>query len=219
MNTTTTLTVHRCADTIAREIAKHLPGWKAVSYNDNEGVAPFEGRPAWRSKLVATDASGRSLFISTTWGGKGKLHVSGNYPERTAASGRREQFQPVNQPKIGVSLDATPERMAKEIARRLVPDYNSGYNQAMARMQNAIAYENKTQSMAKELSDLVGSYNPTRSRGEAEANFWHAQGDLSGDFKVYGDSATLTLRCSHDVARKVAKLIAEERAEYDRQNG
>jgi hypothetical protein len=69
----------------------------------------------WRQHIEGPDST--AIFVSNTWGGKGRIHLSGSFPH-DAHFGYQEQ-----RPSITVADTATPERIAKEISRRLLPEY------------------------------------------------------------------------------------------------
>jgi hypothetical protein len=69
----------------------------------------------WRQNIDGPDSA--SIFVSNTWGGKGRIHLGGSFPN-DVHFGYQE-----SRPSITVAESATPERIAKEITRRLLPEY------------------------------------------------------------------------------------------------
>ena len=70
---------------------------------------------SWRQNIDGPDSA--SVFISNTWGGKHRIHLSGSFPQDVHFS-----YQELR-PSITVADTATPERIAAEIKRRLLPEY------------------------------------------------------------------------------------------------
>lgn len=70
---------------------------------------------SWRQYVEGPDQA--AIFVSNTWGGKGRIHLSGSFPQDAHFSYQEQR------PSITVAETAAPERIAKEINRRLLPEY------------------------------------------------------------------------------------------------
>lgn len=104
---------HMELQTLATEVAKLLgDGWTA-----SKKFLGDRSESSWRAQLDGPNE--QELFFSNTWGGKQRLYIGGGWPDRV----NLQQFRAPERPSITVSLDATPERIAKEISRRLLPEY------------------------------------------------------------------------------------------------
>jgi hypothetical protein len=103
---------------LAQEIAQALgPDWRFSTKFDAEDA---QDRKPWRSRIDGPDS--QALFLSNTWGPKGMLHVSGRTPD---GIDHQTQVSIGTLPSINISLTKTPEQMAKDISRRLLPEYQA----------------------------------------------------------------------------------------------
>lgn len=99
--------------TITTEVARLLSGLTGQQWQarlDTEG-----SDSSWRQNIDGPDQA--AIFVSNTWGGKGRIHLSGSFPHDVRFSYQEQR------PTITVAETTTPERIAKEIQRRLLPEY------------------------------------------------------------------------------------------------
>lgn len=101
---------------LAAEIAKALGAdWIRGTKFDADDV----GEREWRARLE-NPKTGEALFLSTTWGKKGMLYVGGWFPDAID----RQSVSLPQAVSINIALTKTPEQMARDIARRLLPEYS-----------------------------------------------------------------------------------------------
>lgn len=142
-----------------------------------------------------------------------RFEISGVYPQSRVDG---SQFYPsqlyspqVSSPSITVNADKSPEQIAKDIARRFLPDYRAVLARCLEARDNHDSYIRNSNSLAKELADILGEKPSGRS--EAERQHIHLSSlkkNFYGDFHVSGDSISVDLRSLNpDQARKLAAFI------------
>ena len=99
--------------TVAKAVAAELTILTGQSWQMRRDTDGSDS--SWRQNIEGPDQA--AIFVSNTWAGKGRLSLSGNFPH-DVHFGYQE-----TRPSITVSESATPQRIAKEIQRRLLPDY------------------------------------------------------------------------------------------------
>jgi hypothetical protein len=109
---TTTRTLRQIAEEIALALGTE---WKRDTKTDADDTK--EGLGEWRA--VLNGQGSESLFLSTTWGQKGKLYVSGSIP----TSVDRQSVRVPDPIAINISMDKTAPQIARDITRRLLPEY------------------------------------------------------------------------------------------------
>jgi hypothetical protein len=112
----------QCA-ALAKGIAKALPGNWSWSMRDDLG----------HSATLADD-KGHQFYINTEHAGPGRVHVSGRYDVRPGKQNegfeswaisaiKSETGREFERPSISCATTKTPEQIAKDIARRFLPDF------------------------------------------------------------------------------------------------
>ena len=120
--------------TLAKQVAGIL-GWK---YN--------EDAQNWLALLSNAEAS---LGLEMTH--KGKVVVTGFLPKGNYSR------HDLHGPKISITASRGPEAIAKEIQRRLLPDYEAVMAEAMKRKADAEAYDNAARNNLERLADAFGT--------------------------------------------------------------
>ena len=139
-----------------------------------------------------------------------KIHVSTDLPKD--AKGEIPYVEGYGQlgkrmPSINVSFGKTPQQIAGEIERRLMPEYMDILMKALARITSSDAYHNKTERFANEIAALAG----VEAKGN-KVDFYRS--DLPTFHKtisraeVYDDDVELDLRLSYEDTRRVLKLLS-----------
>lgn len=110
--------------TFARELASELVDWTVKppheSYDANTNTT-----------IYRTDDPTFALWLSTTWGPRGMLHISGQVESYQGSNGLRYNEKP---PSMNVSMTKSAGQVAKEIMRRIL----STYTDMHARNRSAI---------------------------------------------------------------------------------
>jgi len=123
-----------------------------IDSNRSDGMAHLDG------------PDGLKLWLSTTWGPAGMLHVSGSWPRGTngqsyqpyKSNGDRQKYS------INVGLAKTPEQMAREIERRLLPAYRTALAEAWERKRRDDDADAELARIAAELAALVNKPAPNK---------------------------------------------------------
>jgi len=134
---------------LAQEIAQALGSdWKLSTKFDEEDA---QDRKPWRSRIEGPDS--QALFLSNTWGPKGMLHVSGWTPD---GIDHNTQVRVGQLPSINISLTKTSEQMAKDISRRLLPEYQQLLTKLFEQHRTDTEYKNGVEKMQRAVSDVLG---------------------------------------------------------------
>jgi len=93
---------------------------------------------------------------------EGKIHVSSDLPKD--AKGEIPYVEGYGQlgkrmPSINTSFNKSPEQIAKDIERRLMPEYMDILMKALSRIASSDAYHSKTEGFAGQIAKLVGVEN------------------------------------------------------------
>lgn len=138
---------------IAREIASYLPGYAVVPPEDGQ----------WYASL-RRETDGAAFVLTHARGTKAQVHVSGKYPEDLNGNGRR-YMSPRDwcvlpygetEPSIGVSGNRSPEVIARDIARRFLPEYEPLYAACLVRKAERDSYRTTTRSQLEKVADALG---------------------------------------------------------------
>ena len=144
---------------------------------------------------------------------EGKIHVSTNLP--TDAKGEIPYVEGYGQlgkrmPSINIAFSKTPQQIASDIERRLMPEYMSILMKALARIASSDAYHSKTEGFASEIAALVG----VESKGN-KVDFYRSPHPMfketMGRAEVHDDDVALELRLSHEMTREVLKFLIRRR--------
>ena len=98
----------------------------------------------------ATHKKDKRIEIQACW----PTHDDGrnlHYPTPRKWIDGKESGLPEGPIKITVAADASPERVAKDIVRRIMPNYVSGWADCQAQIQEMIAAQDETEAVAKRL--------------------------------------------------------------------
>ena len=122
---------------LAREIAEHLPGWKAE---------PSDG--GWLAYL--THADGPRIALRHD---HGRVKAMGTWPVATNG----QHFYPYkDSADISCAAGRGPEAIAKDITRRLLPGYLRLWQEQDRKRQEAERSDKEAQSLVRRLEDLFG---------------------------------------------------------------
>ena len=111
-------------------------------------------------------------------------------------------------PSINISFNKTPQQIAGEIERRLMPEYMDILAKATARIASSDAYHSKTEGFAKEIARLVG----VEAKGN-KVDFYRSRHPVFRETisraEVFEDDVSLELRLSHEMAKKVLEFLIQ----------
>lgn len=133
---------------LARMIAEHLEGWeyRPVKFNDKIACISI---PESNEKTP-----GATIVMSFDWKEKTKLHIGGEYPrhrghEYPSLSYRERRIC------IGVNANKSPKQIAKDISRRLLPQYLSEFAEGLEIVRTHTENDKKAIQQALELQALI----------------------------------------------------------------
>lgn len=195
---------------LARKVATALgPDWK---YSNPDR----DGQIAHWVHVVHKDGYGICLSGGNTR--NNPLHISGNYPPKASYGNDR--------PSINASTDKTPEQIAKDIQRRLLPDYIALWTKVTTDLKRHEDFEQTQARIAKDLFAMVPdinlaagskkSFHNPRSGETAPIGFTfyrdnhEGYGDLSVNSENSVDVKLHSLPL--DLARQVLKLVVDSMA-------
>lgn len=125
--------------TISREVARHLPSAWTASEDD---------------AYLILGPEGMSLYLNHH-----RNRIFGQLPEKHQQHLTDEQLKARD---IGVNLTRPPEAIAREITRRLLPDYEALYRDLAKRKTSAERFERSRQDVAQRVEDFL----PARAQVE-----------------------------------------------------
>ena len=144
---------------------------------------------------------------------EGKIHVSSDLPKD--AKGEIPYVEGYGQygkrmPSINTSFSKTPEQIARDIERRLMPKYMDVLMKALTKIASSDAYHSKTEGFAGQIAKLVG----VEAKGN-KIDFYHSPHPvLNGTIsraEVYDDEVGLELKLSHEMTMEVLEFLISRR--------
>ena len=144
---------------------------------------------------------------------EGKIHVSADLPKD--AKGEIPYVEGYGQfgkrmPSINTSFNKTPEQIAKEIERRLMPEYMDILMKALSRIASSDSYHNKTEGFAEQIAKLVG----VEAKGN-KVDFYRSPHPVLNETisraEVHEDDVELELRLSYGMTMEVLKFLIARR--------
>lgn len=172
---------------IATEVATELDGkWSArPGYEGSRAHALLSGPNGEQVRLVRPD-HGKD---------KGRVAIHANFPDELRT---HRQY---NEPRyaITVSAEKAPQKIAQDIARRLLPDYLVGLYRARA----SKAKWDKAEAIK---TDMVASLQSILGGRVANGDTVHV--DFQREAQVSGDAVTFTWRVERGQAVEFARFIA-----------
>jgi hypothetical protein len=151
---------------------------------------------------LATDPECRITF-NDTWS-KGKLAVRGRYPRHagTHYPDQREQA-----PTINIGAGKSPEQVAADVARRLLPAYLKSYAAGRQRLQESKDYDARRAALAADLAARCGEQAPSHTPHRFST--YRGEGAYVRSCEAWADD-TCTIELNHvaaDLARRIIALV------------
>ena len=140
---------------------------------------------------------------------EGKIHVSSDLPKD--AKGEIPYVEGYGQlgkrmPSINTSFNKTSEQIAKDIERRLMPEYMDILMKALSRIASSDAYHSKTEGFAGQIAKLVG----VEAKGN-KVDFYRSSHpvlhETIGRAEVHEDDVELELRLSYGMTMEVLEFL------------
>jgi hypothetical protein len=125
----------------------------------------------------------------------------------------RDRVRDAVDPSPTISADKAPDQIARDIARRFLPDYRKYLALYRSDVAAAIAFRNETASLFDELISLGNGWikpdQRTDSRtAECTARLYNAPGISYGDLRVSGSHVRIELSVTPEFAKRFATLLA-----------
>ena len=188
---------------VVNAIATFLPGWTVQEKEESVG-------------LYLVNADGASLFIRHDWKRKERLDISGNAP-----LDKNNQFPygwNHDAHRISVIETKTPAQIAKEITRRLLPDYLPAYAAAVAKNADHEQFACSCRGLVRAIAADLGHGAHTRhDSAEGKAGFMAVYGNSQYPKHIYvnfeagsPDSGHLKISADGELLRKIAQLVNAE---------
>jgi hypothetical protein len=183
---------------LVRQIATALgPDW---TYRNPS----LDGTLSHWAKIKNDD--GYSISVTSQWPTYA-LHISGEFPKD------HHLGYNVSRPSINVSPAKTPEQIAKDIRRRLMPEYLPLWKQAKEQEQARNTFEAEQARLSDELYLLFPAGIARRGNGYDAKNktiSFHLENGY-GDIDASNDSCSMKLRSiPSKLAKAIVGLIAKE---------
>jgi hypothetical protein len=140
---------------------------------------------------------------------EGKIHVSSDLPKD--AKGEIPYVEGYGQfgkrmPSINTSFSKTPEQIAKDIERRLMPEYMDVLSKALTRIVSSDSYHSKTEGFAGQIAKLVGV-----EAKDNKVDFYRSPHPVLNETisraEVHEDDVELELRLSYGMTMEVLEFL------------
>jgi hypothetical protein len=188
-------------------------GWKAVPNNDGCRGAHLHG-PA-----------SEDIWLSRTWAGPGRLFIKGEFPTALDGGGSYGPYNARDKHSITVAGDKAPAVIARDIERRLLPEYRLDLAKALKSQIAHMARREAIKQTSNRLMALGCKLNHNRESGDrvslfADPEVFHVDTyatvhvDSTGvkfEISMDGDSAEKVLTFLKElgpVARESSELVA-----------
>jgi hypothetical protein len=183
---------------IATKVAALLPGFTVKPSRD-------DAMPSERLSNVIVHTDGREIYFTDPWPRNGKVHISASLPNGWY------NHKPYNSklPSINVGAERGAETIAKEIIRRVLPEYDVIFAETKARVEAQNAHTCLTDKTAKRVAEIFGAAlhewgEYERDKGRYNPHLYLPSG---GSAEVSGDTVTLKIGVTLAQAEAIAKLL------------
>ena len=178
---------------LAQRIAEHLPGWTAV---------PEDGR--WMAYLTHPDGPKLALRHD-----KGRLNVMGTWP-----FSHGEHFYPRDKSAdISCALSRGPLAIAKDIERRLLPEYLPLWAEQDSRRRDVEKSNQKAEALMCRLEELLGHAHRDHSRHGRNDTMHMYHGDFTFAVRRYGSVKIEVTTSDPEKVLRIAELARTFEAE------
>jgi hypothetical protein len=174
---------------LERDRIRQIGGFLATALGEGWGpdTSPFWKDATHATRIVGPD--GATLFLrlgSENSNRRGRLIISGAYPEGSSA------LYGVEYHEITVDATKSPDVIARDINRRLLPSYLPELATVTARLQDQKTAEASRAEATRRLGALPGVSAFRQDTSKAYVDLRGVHGDVSVNHD--GDSADVTLR-------------------------
>jgi hypothetical protein len=189
---------------------------------------PEEARDSWRCFLKQDPD--RELFLNCTWGKAGKYYLSGSYPrngrgevvtpyverEKIRGDGSRYMgWEEIPNPKISFDPKKGAEKVAADIRRRFLPDYETRLAAVKAKIMEQDKYYSGMDSGLARICAVLGEKVPESKDRVYIGKFgsgWIGEIRIQGS----GSEVRMDLECSLENAVRIFELLKKEDSGADK---
>lgn len=189
---------------LCHAVAVQLAGWVL---SDPPSTEDADYRP--EPRLINPTFPGQAIGLSYS---KGRITISGYWPQRTKELGS-PWMSPSDvresSPSITVSSEKSPAKIAQDILRRFLPEYQRIHGLLVARRDADANYKNNQQA---NLENLIGQGHPLfRQAHNNERSTFSMSGDGYGHLQMSGEhTVTFELRSlPMPLALAIVRLLVE----------
>ncbi len=188
------------AHELAREIAKHLPGWKWDRKANMTGDTLISDPCLDPQKVNGVPKNERRrLYLDRRYRTPGSFTIRGAYPWQVGSSIRR----PTDTPRtINISMSKPAERIAKDITRRYLLQYEDAHAEARDSLRIYNLHEGVRHAIADNLAKLLRSTVSHNGSVYGKMSQGHTRIDAT---EIYPDSVKLSIYCTPERAEKIIK--------------
>lgn len=183
------------------EIAKALGSdWTRSTKYDAEDSQEIGSLRDWRARLE-NSRTGEILFLSTTWGKKGMLYVGGMFPDAIDRNS-------VNLPQpasINVNPAKSAEQIARDITRRLLPEYNKQLDEVLHKHMADLTHKEGVSKTKYRVAEILGGL----AKADSDIVYGHGKVDVQvcGPDSLRFSGHCLYLTC--DQLERIRKAVPE----------
>lgn len=176
------------------------------------------GEPLIDNRAFAQDNLGERLsFSNGCYSGShkpGRLVVRGEFPEGATGS----VYEPAKYTEITCDENKSPEQIARDIERRLMPEYRESLKVVLERIDNEEKYITKRSAMMDKIAKHLGLgvRDDDRRDRTRHPNIWIRYGRAVRDILAYSDEKVkFEVEADADLAIKILTVIDEAGALYE----
>jgi hypothetical protein len=196
---------------VAGAIAQHLPGWKAEGCEEN------------RDRAELRHGSGAAVTLHRVWSNKRRIEAHGQYPRGSEGQYRGPMDwgairYDAKAPEITFDATRDPKALARDLERRLLPQYLQILMKCREIKKEYDAYHAKQEARLEHFAKLLGSRRIRNGTRDSSVHFHHTvpvdgeEDTVWGDVRMEGDTSRIEMSVPNCIAEKVLKLLAAEMA-------
>lgn len=186
---------------LAQNIAFHLPGWVPRSVQRFSHLVDLQHV---ESKMM--------ISISTEQHNKEKLVIKGYVPDpyRVVEYGIDNHKFWVGTMSIGVSAKKEGAAIAKDIQRRLLPDYERNFQDRYKQSEEMIDYNKEVEGRRKDLQEkFPGKFRQNRNDSD-QFSFYIGTGTPYGHVKTSNVTCNMEINClPYEKAMRILEIVME----------
>jgi hypothetical protein len=189
---------------------------KALGFKVEPDTRDAEERRFPRSHVRLLGPDDQTIYLSASYP-YGKLDAGVIFPDRVNGASVWSLPYGTSAPKISCTLSKSAEQVARDIQRRLLPEYLPLLAQCKACVAETLDYRAKRDAAAEKLAKVIGApvrYESHASDRAPRIDVYHSHKlrEASMDIDVGDDEVRFErLRVSHDEAEAILSLLVKLR--------